>query len=68
MDDPHREDAPVPAEGQVLWNQFLDLARTEGVQVEDPVNGEVDNSIVVPILTAFSASMCGNPIKKGLQV
>ena len=45
VNDPHLEDAALPARRQVVRHQVLDLARTERVQVQHAVNGQLDGLV-----------------------
>jgi hypothetical protein len=47
MDDPHLEDAPLTAEGEVVGHQILDLPGIEVMEVEYPINGNFYSSIWV---------------------
>lgn len=46
MNNPHPEDAPRPALGQIIRDEVLYLARREAVQVKHPIDGKLDRLVI----------------------
>lgn len=47
VDDPYLEDAALLARGQILRHKVFYLTRLEGMEIEHPVDGELNKMIII---------------------